>query len=314
MNPRISVIIPLYNKAPHIQKTLESVLSQSLLPYEIIVVDDGSLDGGSEIVSGMENPCLVLLTQENQGVSAARNAGVKIAQGDYVAFLDADDCWKPFHIEELSSLIKEHPEASLFSSMHSFLLSGVHYFPSSPFSVGATGKVDDFFRIYANHLAMIIPSTACVLRESMIAIDGFPLGVKRGEDVIVWIKLALHYGVAHSSRVTAVYNRDAINRVADMPDNDAPTSLSYLSEMLCNTQMDSSTYSGAALLFSKIAFNTCAHRRYLGQWIGMSDIFRLALKVNMWGLSTKIAILFLMPRPLINFAKHLKYRNKVRDQ
>lgn len=310
MNPSISVVIPLYNKAPHIRKTLGSVFAQSVPPLEIIVVDDGSTDGGDEIVESIENSRLVLVRQENQGVSIARNTGLSHAAGDYVAFLDADDLWKPFHIEELENLIKQFPNVGLFSTMHSFCLEGVNYFPSSPLPQGVTGIMDEFCRTYANHLSMIFPSTSCTHRDSMIAIGGFPEGVKRGEDVIVWVKMALRYGMAHSSRVTAIYDRDATNRVADLPDTEAPTSLFFLSDMLSHEPPGSIVYSGVALLFSRIAFNTCAHRRDLGQWAGITGILKLALKTRMWRLSAKIMLIFLVPRPLIRYAKHLKYKNK----
>ncbi|MDX8386211.1 MAG: hypothetical protein R8M11_06825, partial [Gallionella sp.] len=107
---------------------------------------------------------------------------------------------------------------------------------------------------------------------------------------------------------TAVYDRDATNRVANLPDTEAPPSLAYLADLLRDEPKDSDVYTGIALLFSKIAFNTCAHRRDLGQWAGISGILRLAVNSNMWGLSVKIAMLILVPRPIIRYAKHLKYK------
>ena len=113
---KFSVIIPLYNKAPYIRKALESVLAQTYTDYEVIVVDDGSTDDScaiaDEIVreamgngfwvideeTNRQSPIanrLMLLKQQNAGVSAARNNGVAQAHGDYIAFLDADDWWEP---------------------------------------------------------------------------------------------------------------------------------------------------------------------------------------------------------------------------
>ncbi len=308
--PGISVIIPLYNKSPHIRKTLESVFAQSVPPHEIIVVDDGSTDGGAEIVAGLEHPRLQLVKQANLGVSAARNTGIKQATGDYVAFLDADDTWEPFHLEELARLITVHPGSRLFSTMISVSMGGLKYYPTSPFPAGTSGPIDDFCRSYANHLSMITSSTACAHRESILLAGGFPEGVRRGEDVIAWVKMAHRDGMVHSSRVTAVYDRDATNRVANLPDTEAPPSLVFLSDLLSSESAGSEAYSGVALLFSRIAFNTCAHRRDLGQWAGIPGIFGLSVKSHMWWLAVKIALLALVPGPVIRYAKHLKYKNK----
>ncbi len=311
MNPSISVIIPLYNKAPHIQKTLESVFAQSVSPLEVIVVDDGSTDGGAAIVADLDHPGLKLVKQANQGVSVARNTGMQRASSDYVAFLDADDRWEVFHIEEMAMLINAYPACKLFSTMHVVCMGGVNYYPASPLPAGVAGAISDFCRRYANHLSMITSSTSCAHRTAMIESGGFPQGIARGEDVIAWVKMALRHGFAHSSRATAVYDRDATNRVSDQPDTAAPPSLTFLADLLRRKSENSIGYAGIKLLFARIAFNTCAHRCELGQRAGVLGILRLAMDSNMWELSVKIAMLMLLPRSLIRYAKHLKYKNKV---
>jgi len=310
----ISVIIPLYNKAPHIKKTLESVLAQSVLPLEVIVVDDGSTDGGADIVAGLDNPGVVLIRQENKGVSIARNAGVQLASGAYVAFLDADDRWESFHIEEMTKLIGAYPSCQLFSTMNSVHMDGVNYFPASPLPADTDGLIEDFCLNYANHLSMITSSTACAHRASMIESGGFPEDVSRGEDVIAWVRMALQHGMAHSSRVTAVYDRDATNRVADLPDTEVLPSLAFLADLLKHEAKGSDVYAGVARLFAKIAFNTCAHKRDLDQRAGIADILRLAMKCEMWILSFKIMLLFITPRPLIAYAKQFKYKRTLKER
>lgn len=112
----ISVVIPLYNKGPYISRTLNSALSQTKLPGEIIVVDDGSTDGGGEIVQQMNNPLIRLVTQENKGVSVARNVGISLAKGELIAFLDADDEWKPRFLEVISDMRRLYPQAGAYAS------------------------------------------------------------------------------------------------------------------------------------------------------------------------------------------------------
>ena len=91
-----SIIIPLYNKEKYIVNTIKSVLNQSFSKFEVIVVDDGSSDNGVNAVKKIDDSRIKIITQKNQGVSAARNNGIKNAKYEYIAFLDADDLWKVF--------------------------------------------------------------------------------------------------------------------------------------------------------------------------------------------------------------------------
>jgi glycosyltransferase involved in cell wall biosynthesis len=98
-SPEVSVIIPVYNRAHLVARTIESVLSQSHAACHVILVDDGSTDGTHEVVSArFPDPRVRVLRQENRGVSAARNAGLAAATGDYIAFLDSDDVWRPWKL------------------------------------------------------------------------------------------------------------------------------------------------------------------------------------------------------------------------
>jgi hypothetical protein len=104
--PTVSVVIPLYNKGKYVERALTSVLAQTFSPLEIIVVDDGSSDDGPEKVLKFSSPKITLIRQENRGPGAARNAGLAIAKGKYIAFLDADDEWMPSFLERGLSMIE----------------------------------------------------------------------------------------------------------------------------------------------------------------------------------------------------------------
>ncbi|MBO5831310.1 MAG: glycosyltransferase family 2 protein, partial [Alistipes sp.] len=116
---QISVVIPLYNKAAEIERALKSVISQSLTPHEIIVVDDGSTDNSADIVRRIieSHPehNIRLVSQENRGVSAARNRGIEEATGEYVAFLDGDDYYLSGYIAEVCRLMAYYPQSDCFS-------------------------------------------------------------------------------------------------------------------------------------------------------------------------------------------------------
>jgi glycosyltransferase involved in cell wall biosynthesis len=104
--PSVSVVIPLYNKGKYIERALSSVLAQTFPPLEIIVIDDGSTDDGPEKVLNFNHEKITLIRQENKGPGAARNAGLAMAKGKYISFLDADDEWLPSFIETGISLLE----------------------------------------------------------------------------------------------------------------------------------------------------------------------------------------------------------------
>lgn len=108
--PKVSVIIPLYNKGEYISRALDSVFAQTYQDYEVIVVDDGSTDNGLEIVRKFTDPRLRMIHQENAGPGAARNRGIKESDAPYIAFLDADDEWLPEFLEQTVGSLLHNPE------------------------------------------------------------------------------------------------------------------------------------------------------------------------------------------------------------
>jgi len=105
----ISVVIPLYNKQASIVRAVESIFAQEYQLFEIIVIDDGSTDGSVERLEHVCDPRLRIVRQENAGPGVARNRGAALAQGEYLAFLDADDCWKPAYLSTAHKILSADP-------------------------------------------------------------------------------------------------------------------------------------------------------------------------------------------------------------
>ena len=112
--PRISVIIPTYNRADFIGETIQSVLGQTYADFELIVLDDASTDDTAQVVARFDDERLIYIYQENNvGETAARNAGLTHARGELVSFLDSDDCMLPHNLETLVALLDARPEVSV---------------------------------------------------------------------------------------------------------------------------------------------------------------------------------------------------------
>ena len=111
--PRVSVIIPTYNSIEYLPEAVKSALGQTFGDLEVIIVNDGSSDRTEQWVLEQSDPRLTLISQENLGKSAARNAGIARAQGEYLAFLDADDCWEPTKLEKQTSCLDDNLQVGL---------------------------------------------------------------------------------------------------------------------------------------------------------------------------------------------------------
>ena len=205
MNPRFSVIMPLYNKERYVKKAIESVIAQTYRDFELIIIDDGSTDNSLEVVRGLkiEDRRLKILTQSNTGVAAARNNGVAASKGEYLCFLDADDWWDSTFLEEMDRLIKEYLDAGLYATNY------VYYKP------GKTHVALDLDRGYMNYPKAYLEGpmpiwtgSTCMPRKVFDKMGGFPVGIKLGEDFLLWAKTALQYPVAFCEIPLAYYNND----------------------------------------------------------------------------------------------------------
>jgi glycosyltransferase involved in cell wall biosynthesis len=120
-----SIVIPLYNKEEYVSKTIESVLEQTFQNFEVLIVDDGSTDNSVAVVEQYTDDRIRIIRQKNQGVSAARNTGIKEAKYKLITLLDADDWWDKSFLEEMISLINKYPEVSIYSSQNAIVINEI---------------------------------------------------------------------------------------------------------------------------------------------------------------------------------------------
>lgn len=204
----ISVIIPLYNKAGSIAQALDSVLAQEYQDFEIVVVDDGSTDGGASVVENYGDARIRLVRQANAGVSTARNRGIEEARGEYVAFLDADDVWMPGFLSEIAALQREFPQCRAQATNYVFNSNGVKsptILRRIPFS-GERGVLTNYFEVASCSHPPVWTSAVCIERALLLEIGGFPVGIKSGEDLLTWARVAVRTDWAYSMRTMAQYN------------------------------------------------------------------------------------------------------------
>jgi len=209
-----TVVIPLFQKEPYVRRALESVCAQTFPAAEIVVVNDGSHDGGDDVarafVPPAGGPAVQVIDQPNRGVSAARNAGIAAATQPYVAFLDADDRWEPEFLARMHDLIERCPGALLYGAGFVTTRDGRRLrrygvVPAEIEGGDPRGGRVDFFRGLARE-PVVSASSMVAPKAALERVGGFPEGVTHAEDFLVWAKLALAGPVVLSPEPLADYN------------------------------------------------------------------------------------------------------------
>lgn len=194
--------MPIFNKREHVVAAIESVLKQSWGDFELNLIDDGSTDGSYEAAADIADPRVTLVRQQNAGVAAARNHGIRISRREWVAFIDADDLWFKSHLDELRQVIESLPQSGLVATDY---MTG--RMPAEEVrSAQASARALDYFAEAASRIGIVWTSAAAARRDALEAVGGFP-AVGSGEDLVCWAALALRYPVGYSEGVTAFYRQ-----------------------------------------------------------------------------------------------------------
>jgi len=187
--PRVSVIIPTFNRAWAVGKAIDSVLAQDYPNVELIVVDDGSSDQTGALLSAYKG-ALLPIHQPNQGVSAARNRGVAAAAGDLIAFLDSDDYWLPGKLSEQVAFFNAHPAALICQTEEIWIRNGRRVNPRRRHQKAA----GDIF-IPSLALCLVSPSAVMVKKALFTEIGGFDEDLPACEDYDLWLRVSSRYPV-----------------------------------------------------------------------------------------------------------------------
>ncbi len=193
-----SVIIPLYNKRQFISRSIDSVLNQSFSDFEIIVVDDGSTDGGGEFVAAQYGEKVKLVIQDNQGVSAARNRGIQNARFEYIAFLDADDLWHRDFLYWMHHVMGKFPDVRMVGSSYS------NEALPEKFDNPVISEIEDYFA-QADYNTLFTSSSTVIHQSFFKNREGFKTHLKKGEDIDVWLRAFDWFKKAYYVRVPLMF-------------------------------------------------------------------------------------------------------------
>lgn len=187
---KISVVIPMYNSSKTILSTLNSVKTQTILPFEVLIIDDGSLDESATIVEDFISNNLTLnihlVKKVNGGVSTARNAGIKLAQGDWIALLDSDDEWLPNKLERQIQVLSENPNIDFLGTNRN----------GESFSAVLWNKLEHLTKISAKLLLFknyFSPPTIIFKKQIFFELGGFDENQRYAEEGNYFIRIAQRY-------------------------------------------------------------------------------------------------------------------------
>jgi glycosyltransferase involved in cell wall biosynthesis len=199
-DPRVSVIIPAYNQARYLKQSLDSALMQEGVSLEVIVIDDGSQDETPQLLKEYEGR-ISAIHQKNQGVAQARNSGLEIAQGEFIAFLDADDHWLPGHLRNALEVLSHEPDVGLVYSDARVIDEAGRFekFRNSPRTASLASLV----------LGNFITTSSVVLRRECLEQCGTfdPAFRYASEDWDLWMRIAASYQLRHTGTALVEYRR-----------------------------------------------------------------------------------------------------------
>jgi glycosyltransferase involved in cell wall biosynthesis len=307
--PSVSIVIPAYNAEQYIVEAIQSLQNQTFSDFEIIVSDDASTDRTVPLVQSMNDPRIKIISAANGGVSAARNRGIAIAQGEFIAFLDADDLWEPHKLALQVEALRANPKAGLSYGWFYHWNYDVHKAAETKLLMCPSADGPEAYRTILEENVVGNGSNIFVRRTVFDSIDGFDETLTHGEDWEFCFRVALEWEVALISQPLVCYRQHSTSicsslemlkastiRTMDKIFDLAPPELGYLK---------TKTYSNLYLYLANLYLartNTnegirCARENWLKSiWTWPSNL----LRKRSITLSLKILLFSLLPMRLFN--------------
>ena len=213
-SPLVSVVLPTFNRGWTVNHAIDSVLVQDDPALELIVVDDGSTDDTPHRLAAYESRIRVI-RQANQGVSAARNAGIRAASGDLIAFLDSDDAWLPDKVAAQVAFFNDHPLSRICQTEEIWIRNGVRVNPGKRHRK-AGGMI--FERSLA--LCLVSPSAVMLRRSLLDEVGLFDPVLPACEDYDLWLRIAWKYPIDLIDRPLIVKHGGHADQLSRMPELD----------------------------------------------------------------------------------------------
>ena len=188
-NPLVSVIIPTYNRGWILKETINSVLAQNFTNFELIVVNDGSTDNTQDILSSYKED-IVVLRQDNKGVSSARNRGIVSASGRFIAFLDSDDLWLPKKLSTQVDFFNTNPDALICQTEEKWIRNSIRVNPKKRHK-----KLSGDIFEHSLYLCLVSPSAVMIRRSLFEKAGMFDETLPACEDYDMWLRISCRYPV-----------------------------------------------------------------------------------------------------------------------
>ncbi len=311
--PLVSVIMPAYNARPYIAEAIQSVLNQDYPNIELIVIDDGSVDGSAEFAESF-GPRVRVIRQANAGVAAARNRGLAEARGELIAFLDADDVWLPGKLSVQVAYLNQNPDTAvvygIFTRWHakpdgSFdppPAPAVEN-PQNPLVLAHSGWI--YTELLLGSIVHVI--TAMIRRDVAERLGGFDESLPTGEDYDFWLRMSWDFRADKLNRVLAYYRIHAtsITKVPRAENNEYEV-LKKALEHHGLVGPDGSSVQESEI--NKRLFQLCFSHGYFHYWAGDSScaarFFRLALGYKRFSPKTFVYFILALAKKFLNNGSH----------
>ncbi len=309
-----SVVLPVYNGERFVDKAIESVLKQTVEDFELIVINDGSTDATLCVLERYkQNQKVFCYTKQNQGVSAARNMGIELAKGEYIAFIDADDLWQENHLCVLSEMINTYRDAGMYCTfartalVNGRIIDECDYFKDKPETV----YVKDFWAEYDKDKSakMFNVISTCVTKEACDRAGGFPVGCKIGEDLEFSLRVSAYYPVVLSSRSTTLYRKANSTATKDISFDPDWNFFNTVQELYDDDDISTQTKKSIKNVMTWFTIRKCRHLLIDNRRTEAYKCYKQIGKTHLKKDKLLTAMLFLFPTKLTKYIFRLRWKN-----